>query len=698
MKYTLFGDVNSMKKKSEIGQRLNLFRPREIRYETIALGAHMLILIALSLGIALAVEFLNQGTLARMIRYLTLRPGFFLLNWLIVLAGFSIAEMFKRRRAVICLISVIWLGLGIANYVIIHDRTQPLISADLLISREEFSMISLYLTPVQIILMCAVAVVAILGLILLFTRTAQIKKVNYARSFAWAAGWLILVFCMNLLSINFGWVPEDMSDRVSVFRDCGFTTSFVFTFGDSGIRPPEIYSMQTVTEIISEPAPEESAVRRFGDDANIAHPNVIFLQLEAFFDVNTVRGVQLSEDPQPNFHALLDRWPNAKLFVPAIGGSTANVEFEVLSGMNMDFFGAGEVPYSTAIQETTCESIATILRRYGYSTTVLHNNTGSFYDRNLAYANLGLNRFDSLEYMPYPKYNRLGWAKDAILKDEILRAMKTTGGRDMALAITVESHGKYSDTYTYAPGDIRVQSAPEDMFLEAFQNYVNIIDDVDAFIGDLTQALEAFDEPVLLIIYGDHLPGLGLTPEILTTGDLYASRYIIWNNYGADFTAQDMQSYRLGSEVLRWLGISDGVITRFHQAWPIDEAGDEYLEKLRTLEYDLLYGDQQAYGESGAPERTRLQMGLEPVRITDAVLEYNRLMITGAGFTEYSRVIIDDRELPTLFVDDAHIAVMADDLPIEIEDGICVAQISPTDKELSRTSAVRLTTATTVLY
>ena len=686
-----------MNRQPETGARQSkLFRPREVRYETRSFGAHIGILLALSLVITLIVEGLNQGTIARMLNYLTARTGYFLLNWMIVFSTLSISELFKRRQAVVFLIGVAWLGLGIANSVIIHDRTQPLISADLLISREAFSMISLYLTPLQIILLCACCALVILGLILLFTRTRQVQKVNYPRSIAWAASWIIAVFGMHLLALNCGWMPDDVSDRVSVFRDCGFITSFTFTLGETGIRPPESYSTQAVTDIIREPAPTQPAAvaARFGDDANLDRPNVIFLQLEAFFDVDTVRGVQLSADPQPNFHALLDAWPNAKLFVPAVGGSTANVEFEVLSGMNMDFFGAGEVPYSTVIQETTCESIATILRRYGYSTTVLHNNTGAFYDRNHAYANLGLNRFDSLEYMPYPKYTKLGWAKDEILTGEILRMMETTPGRDMALAISVESHGKYSDTYTYTTGDIRVERAPEEVFFEAFQNYVNVVDDVDAFLGKLTAALNDFDEPVLLIIYGDHLPGLGLTPEILETGDLYASRYIVWNNYGAKFEAQDMQAYRLGSEVLRWLGISDGVITRFHQSYPVDETGEAYLKKLKTLEYDLLYGDQQAYGETGAPERSRLQMGLEPVRATEAVLEYDRLMITGAGFTEYSRVICDGRELPTVFIDDMHIAVAEEDLPIDTSGGVCVAQITPTDKELSRTDFCAIQTVT----
>ena len=72
-----------------------------------------------------------------------------------------------------------------------------------------------------------------------------------------------------------------------------------------------------------------------------------------------------------------------------MGAGTANTEFEILTGMTLDYFGAGEYPYKTVLQDETCESMAYNLRELGYRTGVLHNNTGSFYSRNKVFANLG---------------------------------------------------------------------------------------------------------------------------------------------------------------------------------------------------------------------------------------------------------------------------------------------------------------------
>ena len=73
-------------------------------------------------------------------------------------------------------------------------------------------------------------------------------------------------------------------------------------------------------------------------------PNVIFVQLESFFDVNYLNGVSFSEEPVPVFSALKEECIHGYLTVPALGAGTANSEFEFITGMNLDYFGTGEYP------------------------------------------------------------------------------------------------------------------------------------------------------------------------------------------------------------------------------------------------------------------------------------------------------------------------------------------------------------------
>ena len=68
--------------------------------------------------------------------------------------------------------------------------------------------------------------------------------------------------------------------------------------------------------------------------------------------------------------------------VPAVGAGTANTEFESITGMSAKFFGPGEYPYKSVLLDKTFESIPYDLKEIGYSTHVIHNHRGVFYNRN----------------------------------------------------------------------------------------------------------------------------------------------------------------------------------------------------------------------------------------------------------------------------------------------------------------------------
>ena len=131
------------------------------------------------------------------------------------------------------------------------------------------------------------------------------------------------------------------------------------------------------------------------------------------------------------------------------------------------------------------------------------------------------------------------------------------------------------------------------------------------------------------------------------------------------------------------------MLNKFHQTYPVDEEGDDYLEKLRMLEYDMLYGDQGAYGEAGSYQPTNLQMGITPVVANSAVLEYGRLLVTGENFTQFSTIISGDEQLDTVFIDSRHIAAKLDDeAQSELGGRVCVAQVASEGEELSRTKEI----------
>ena len=104
-------------------------------------------------------------------------------------------------------------------------------------------------------------------------------------------------------------------------------------------------------------------------------------------------------------------YSSGQLSMPSYGAGTANSEFELITGMNLDHFGAAEYPYKTVLQNTTTESMATVLKNYGYKAHAIHDNSAAFYDRDLVFSQLGFDTFTTKESMNIKKWTENGWAK-----------------------------------------------------------------------------------------------------------------------------------------------------------------------------------------------------------------------------------------------------------------------------------------------
>lgn len=665
-------------------------KPERPALDTASGRKRIVYLPVLALLLTLIVEGFNQGGPGPLVDFIVTHPLYFLYNVLIVLTTLVFSELFKRRKAVLYTTGVIWIALGVGAFMVSRERTQPFTSMDLLMLKDAITLTTVYYTWPQIILMYGSIFAAILLVIWMITKLPRRKRVNYTVSLSVFCGFLTLSVLLCTLGVYFGSFPRYYDNLVDAYDEYGFATVFTFTFGDMGVEKPSDYSDETVTGIVEEidsaESPEATAApgpHIFGEADDLARPNILFVQLESFFDVNTIIGAEYESDPTPNFNALSREYPSGELYVPSIGGGTANVEFEVLSGLNLDFFGANEQPYNTVLQEKTCETIAYNLRELDYATTAMHNHTGTFYSRNEVYSRLGFEHFVSVEYMPYVTYTDIGWAEDIVLCDEILKAMNATKQRDFVMAITVESHGKYDENYAYREGDPVVLSLPEQLNAPKFSSYLRLISATDQFIGQLIDALEAYPEPVVCVFYGDHLPGLDLTADLLTTDNLYASRYIIWNNYGAEFDAPDLQAYRLSANLLRQLGVSGGVVTRYHQSSALDGSDEGYLEKLEMLEYDLLYGDLSVYEGVNPYEPVDLTLGSVPIEISSVSNRYGRVLVSGENFTEYSSLLINGEAYPTAFISSSQIVAIVP-RSVSVEE-IAVAQVTSAGVELSRT-------------
>lgn len=373
-------------------------------------------------------------------------------------------------------------------------------------------------------------------------------------------------------------------------------------------------------------------------------------------DPQYIQWLECSEDPVPNWNKLKESGSSGFLTVPVVGAGTSNTEMEILTGMKVQFFGPGEYPFETILKKTTVESTAYILKDLGLATHALHNHRGVFYGRNEIYANLGFDDFTSLEYMLDVTKTPKNWARDQVLTDEIMTALTSTAGRDYVYTVSVQGHGKYPEEVIYedpaiqitaTEGAVTTEGAITQGRVNQFEYYIQQIHEMDQFIGDLTDALEEYDEPVVAVFYGDHLPNLGIEAAELTNGDLFQTEYVIWANYDIEQEDKDIAAYQLSAEVFDRLGIHDGTVFQLHQT---QKEQNGYLSDLKALQYDMLYGEQYIYGDEGAPLPTDMKMGIRDIVVTGVYEEDGQWYVEGENFTTYSEVTVDGELLATEYI------------------------------------------------
>lgn len=634
-------------------------------------------------------EALSRRSPVAALAFLVESPLAYLANYGIILCTLLPALLFRKRMAGIALLSAVWVVLSIAQCIVLLSRVTPLTAVDVSIALSVISIISAYLSPLQILLICLALVGLIAALVWLFIRVRKHRILwkKFLAAFLSSLAGFALVIWAGFAS---GQLSDHFPNLANAYNDYGFPYCFGLSVIDKGVDRPLNYGEELITDILEEIPTTPENLPAVGGDASdeVQGPNVIFVQLESFFDVKYMEGVTFSEDPIPTFTWLKEQYPSGLFTVPVIGAGTVNTEFEVLTGMRVADFGAGEYPFRSIMTEKTCETLAYDLLASGYRTHAIHNHEGSFYLRNDVYKNVGFETFTSIEYFENPTFNENNWAHDALLTDEILYLLNATAEPDLVYTVSVQGHGKYPDVYIPAEDDILVTEGLEDEAVRSHFNYfINQINEMDGFISDLYEAVMAMEEDTVLVFYGDHLPSIARDEGVTISTSEFQTEYVIIANYETpkELADEDLYAYQIFPTVMEMIGNDEGVMNLFHRAYRDNPA---YLTLLAALEYDVLYGERMAYGATEYLPMTDMVMGSRPISVTDCFVQGEYLYILGKNFTAYSVATFDGKEQTTEFVDASTLRVYLKDAYKELAKlkSVTVRQVADMNDVLSETA------------
>lgn len=454
----------------------------------------------------------------------------------------------------VCLISII----SYYKYTLLRS---PLVPTDILLigNANQIAEFGLTFPPLHIIYS-----VVILGAILVLQYVLE-KRYNIDYKIeSWKKElYRIPLFFIGIVILFFTCVEPPAKNlikkEIDDFYDySGGVTAFFMYLSDFWTTVPEGYSKEEIEQIKVE-------YMNANDVENVDEKvNVILIMNESFSDPTKLNDVEFSIDPLYDIRNLFNTDKNCKIgecITPSLGGGTSVPEFEVLTGLSSYYFEKHIYPFTRYITS----DINSIVREYnknGYETLGVHTNTETFYNRKGVYRYLGFKDTVFLEDIEQPKY-KCDCVADEEIKNQIIKEFEDNKGvNKFVFGVTMQNHMPYENK-GYESFDITVTS---DKFSEneikELTNYVQGVYDGNKMYVELVEFLKGYDEPTILVMFGDHLPAVAnyvfYDKSDYSLLDKYKTPYIIWSNYGEDLSNVDesMMSSELGLRVYELSGNS----------------------------------------------------------------------------------------------------------------------------------------------
>lgn len=325
----------------------------------------------------------------------------------------------------------------------------------------------------------------------------------------------------------------------------GFFINFALSIRDSFVKEPENYSETIIQDITSRYLPAENTGNT---------PNIIIIMNESFVDLRVLGdNFKTNQSVMPFYDSLKENTIKGYALASVYGGSTANSEFEFLTGSSMSFYPSGSTPYQQYISNNLF-SLPWLLASYGYDTLGTHPFSETSWSRSLIYPFLGFNESSFIDDYPQQDFVR-NWVSDKEMYNHILKKLSASSNqKQFIFGITMQNHGGYAyngDDFT--PNISLVGYSKE---YPAAEQYLSLVNESDRALEYFLTALEENQNNTIVLFFGDHFPGLSgefyneIHGGAFSTLDeqmlKYTVPFFIWANY-------DIEEYTVECTSLNYL-------------------------------------------------------------------------------------------------------------------------------------------------
>lgn len=319
----------------------------------------------------------------------------------------------------------------------------------------------------------------------------------------------------------------------------GPTINFLRLANPKTMTKPSDYSQATMQEIAQRYNKIAEKTNQSRSN-NLTDNTMIMILSESFSDPTRVPGITLSEDPMPIIRALKNTTTSGLMLSPGYGGGTANIEYQALTGWDLALFdNSMQVPYQQLVpHQKVTETFNQLWNdRYGASGSIaFHPYYKNMYLRDIDYKKFGFSHFYTLDSNPpithHDGLDNSPYASDAEAYQNVVDELQNSNHPQFIQLATMQNHPPYSDWYSdnqFKDADTTNLPADEKTGVDTYIKGVSITDQATT---DFLNQLDAIDQPITVIFYGDHLPGVYTTARASSknTITMQETDYFIWSN------------------------------------------------------------------------------------------------------------------------------------------------------------------------
>nr|KEP24188.1 hypothetical protein DA06_21990 [Georgenia sp. SUBG003] len=510
--------------------------------------------LATAVVITVGLELAHAATVASLdpVDYVDAMPTARLaLNCLVVWAAVALVQAVTGRLLVTAVLSVVTVAvIGFADTKKMELRSEPVYPADLSYLGDPGLLLeSAGVSPgtalaVPVALGAALVAGVVVGVL---RRRGAAPRPPVDRLLSWGLRAATAVLAVGALVLTGGfnepgnalrsvyertgptWIHWDQPKN---YGRNGFLAGTLYNLPATAMPRPARYGESAMDELAARYTELAAATNAGRNPAALEDTNIVIVLSETFADPSRLQ-LSMSEDPIPFTRSLMETHTSGSTVASGYGGGTANVEFEVLTGMAQSNFRPQlHTPFQTLVPHRDAFPSFVSSLGSGREKLTVHPFVSSFYRRDAVYPALGFDRSKFRDDMEHTvRVEGRGQVSDAATFDEVVSELRATDEPMLVNVVTMQNHRPYGGLYS-DPVAVGGDALSDAQKADAGQ-YLRGLSHSDRALEQLVTDLEQMYERTIVLLYGDHLASLwpesvkAAVPEQV----LYETPYLVWANF-----------------------------------------------------------------------------------------------------------------------------------------------------------------------